>query len=296
MKRKICLLTVAFMLLSLFAINFSVAADTIDEFPELIAYEGLPVIKGELGVTTTVFVDPADFEGEGPFDFFGVSVSEIELLHSSKDSDFYIYFIILTPETDTVEAYKTLSEAEEIRYVDFNSISFPSEFQHDFPEDSPYIGRDIEELNRVIWFVPDEVTVYLKYELDMTEFEGESEHYLFGVNIQEINKIDSEDEGVYGYNIRLRNQRTIKPQEIRVLECNENVVSVDYKSTYGNGDINADGKVDSYDYILAKRMHFETYRPPHHELGYADVNRDSYVNVYDYILLKRVHFGTYTIG
>ena len=42
-------------------------------------------------------------------------------------------------------------------------------------------------------------------------------------------------------------------------------------------------------------MHFETYRATSEELGYADVNMDGFVDVYDYLLIARHYFGTYVI-
>ena len=63
----------------------------------------------------------------------------------------------------------------------------------------------------------------------------------------------------------------------------------------GNGDVNNDGKVDQYDYILVKRYHFNTVSLTDTQQACADVNGDGDVNQYDYILIKRHHFGTYTI-
>lgn len=62
------------------------------------------------------------------------------------------------------------------------------------------------------------------------------------------------------------------------------------------GDINNDTRVDQYDYILAKRIHFETYTPTAEEKVRGDVKKDGKNDQYDYILIKRAHFGTYTIG
>lgn len=62
------------------------------------------------------------------------------------------------------------------------------------------------------------------------------------------------------------------------------------------GDINNDTKVDQYDYILAKRIHFETYTPTAAEKSRGDVHKDGKNDQYDYLLIKRAHFGTYVIG
>ena len=62
------------------------------------------------------------------------------------------------------------------------------------------------------------------------------------------------------------------------------------------GDVNADGSVDQYDYILVKRHYFETRMLTDAEFVRGDVNRDNKVDQYDYILIARHYFGTYVIG
>ena len=65
---------------------------------------------------------------------------------------------------------------------------------------------------------------------------------------------------------------------------------------YTLGDVNADGAVNQYDYILVKRHYFGTRILTDSELLPADVNKDSKVDQYDYILICRHYFGTYVIG
>ncbi len=62
------------------------------------------------------------------------------------------------------------------------------------------------------------------------------------------------------------------------------------------GDVNKDGLIDQYDYILVKRHYFETRYLTDDELLRADINRDEIIDQFDYILIKRIYFGTYTIG
>ena len=62
------------------------------------------------------------------------------------------------------------------------------------------------------------------------------------------------------------------------------------------GDVNNDGSVDQYDYILVKRHYFETRYLTDDEMVRGDVNKDNVVNQYDYILICRHYFGTYKIG
>ena len=64
----------------------------------------------------------------------------------------------------------------------------------------------------------------------------------------------------------------------------------------GSGDVNADGAIDQYDYILVKRHYFETRILTGDEKTRADVNGDGTVNQYDYILICRHYFGTYVLG
>ncbi len=61
------------------------------------------------------------------------------------------------------------------------------------------------------------------------------------------------------------------------------------------GDVNNDGIVNQYDYILIKRHYFETRILNDDEMVRADVNRDNKVDQYDYILVARHYFGTYEI-
>lgn len=297
MRRKLCLVLTLCLLFS----AFSLCANAYYHEEEYEAYEGWSFVKGEITIVTTEKLDMTAFEGEGPFDFFGISIVEIEDFYARYEdiinTDKGGYIIKVAPEVDTVEALQQLSEAEGIERAFFDYWVKPdNDYDQYHPKHSPFAGKTPEELEANHFFAPDELTVYLNYELDLTEFEGEGKHYLYGVCIDTVTNVDSEEDGVYGYYIKFGEQYMYNSEAIWVLMCNEDVVSVDYKSTYGNGDINADGEVDSYDYSLAKRMHFETYMPYYDELGYADVNRDSYVDVYDYILLKRVHFGTYTVG
>ncbi|MBQ8896464.1 MAG: discoidin domain-containing protein [Clostridia bacterium] len=65
---------------------------------------------------------------------------------------------------------------------------------------------------------------------------------------------------------------------------------------YTLGDVNDDGKIDQYDYILVKRHYFETRILSEDEALRADVNKDNKVDQYDYILIARHYFGTFVIG
>ncbi len=62
------------------------------------------------------------------------------------------------------------------------------------------------------------------------------------------------------------------------------------------GDVNNDGVINQYDYILIKRHHFSTRTLTEAESVRADVNKDGIVNQYDYLLVARHYFGTYVIA
>ena len=68
------------------------------------------------------------------------------------------------------------------------------------------------------------------------------------------------------------------------------------KPTFALGDINCDGDIDQYDYLLVKRHYFSTRLLTIDEQARADVNKDGAIDQYDYILLKRNYFGTYVIN
>lgn len=61
------------------------------------------------------------------------------------------------------------------------------------------------------------------------------------------------------------------------------------------GDVDGDGNIGIYDYILASRSYFGTITLEEKAFLRADVNQSGNVDQYDYILIKRHHFGTYFI-
>ena len=61
------------------------------------------------------------------------------------------------------------------------------------------------------------------------------------------------------------------------------------------GDVDGDGALMSYDYILIKRHFMGTYTLTGQYLEAALLSGREYVNVADYVLIKRAHFGTYVI-
>ena len=80
------------------------------------------------------------------------------------------------------------------------------------------------------------------------------------------------------------------------LESEKVVIGSDGATSNALGDVNNDGKIDQYDYILVKRHYFGTRYLTDDEMIRGDVNRDGKVDQYDYILICRHYFGTYEIG
>ncbi len=58
------------------------------------------------------------------------------------------------------------------------------------------------------------------------------------------------------------------------------------------GDVNGDGVIDQYDYILVKRHYLETYELTGDCLKAACIQNGETVEVYDYIYVKRIYFET----
>lgn len=115
-----------------------------------------------------------------------------------------------------------------------------------------------------------------------------------------------EDEAsVYGRYVQFRfvgNTNWIMIAEVEAYEGEENTENppvVDPDPTpdpdpvYPIGDVNADTKVDSIDYLLVKRSCFNTYTLSSDEYARANVDKNDKIDSLDYILIKRIVFGTY---
>ena len=88
-------------------------------------------------------------------------------------------------------------------------------------------------------------------------------------------------------------------QERRCTKCEKLLETIPAPGTEPEialGDVNADGAIDQFDYILVKRHYFETRLLTDDELPRADVNQDGAIDQFDYILIKRHYFGTFVIG
>ncbi len=62
------------------------------------------------------------------------------------------------------------------------------------------------------------------------------------------------------------------------------------------GDVNGNGEIEMYDYILVKRQIMNTIELTEEQMAVADVNGNGEIEMYDYILIKRHIMGTFVIG
>ena len=69
----------------------------------------------------------------------------------------------------------------------------------------------------------------------------------------------------------------------------------DSNLVYFYGDLNANGEIDKFDYIIIKRSCMNTLSLTDEQILRGDVNNDGKIDKFDYILVKRHIMGTYTI-
>jgi hypothetical protein len=89
-------------------------------------------------------------------------------------------------------------------------------------------------------------------------------------------------------------------EELRCTECNTLLDTRDIEALKPEvqqtlGDINGNGTIEKYDYILVKRVVMSTIDISDAMLAFADVNKNGKVEKYDYILVKRHVMGTFVI-
>ncbi|MBO5914735.1 MAG: dockerin type I repeat-containing protein [Clostridia bacterium] len=286
MKKLLSLFLAACFVLSSFVLFASA------EEEEYEAIDGVPMMKGEILVYTHEKLDVSEYEGEAAIDFLGVPIIRLAVIGLDE---YIFYHIKCSPEIETQEALKILGENELVKETIINYISglgLPPERY--LPKESYFIGKTAEELMNDAVCYSAKVTVYAECELTLTENEKTGSKYLYGVPVESLERIENLEGYVYRV-VLLKDNDFGYDFWAKVLRDHANVTEVATKSLYGCGDIDLNGITDQYDYILVKRMHFETYRATSEELGYADVNMDGFVDVYDYLLIARHYFGTYVI-
>lgn len=67
-----------------------------------------------------------------------------------------------------------------------------------------------------------------------------------------------------------------------------------YNTAFIEGDINGDGSLDAWDYLLLKRACLKTFYLYDREIGRADMNRNGVIDPQDYVIIKRMVLGTYS--
>ena len=76
-------------------------------------------------------------------------------------------------------------------------------------------------------------------------------------------------------------------KELHCAVCGE-LLDSEVASEYETGDVNGDGKINMFDYMLVKSIYFSKYTPNASEFERADINADGKVNMFDYVLVKNV--------
>ncbi len=76
----------------------------------------------------------------------------------------------------------------------------------------------------------------------------------------------------------------------------ENTLTLQKQVFNATGDVNGDGDVDKFDYVLVKRSIVGNVELGDLESFATDVNKNGEADKYDYILIKRSILGTYEIG
>ena len=270
---------------------------------DVVVIDGVPCVKDEVVLSTNVFYDPDDYTNAEGTEFLGIRIVKLKALFPCKTDeelkawqekmgDLYPYCVKTDGKISLKDAIKALSEQKTVLAADVNAIIEPEDSETYIASESPINESNVDEIKLRDSFVSSVFELTFEEELDVSQFDGEEKGYLFGVGIEQIEKTDSESGFSYTVTVDGKIANAIVK---RVFEGADGVLSVTAFTTYGNGDVNNDGTVDSFDYILVKRLCQATYRGFLSQLGKADVNADGTVDKYDYILVKRHVLGTYEI-
>jgi hypothetical protein len=270
---------------------------------DVVVIDGVPCVKDEVVLSTNVFYDPDDYTNAEGTEFLGIRIVKLKALFPCKTDeelkawqekvgDLYLYCVKTDGKIPLKDAIKLLSEQETVLAAELNVVVYPEDSETYIASESPINESNVDEIKLRDSFVSSVFELTFEEELDVSQFGGEEKGYLFGVGVEQIEKNDSESGFSYTVTVDGKVANAIVK---RVFEGADGVLSVTAFTTYGNGDVNNDGTVDSFDYILVKRLCQATYRGFLSQLGKADVNADGTVDKYDYILVKRHVLGTYEI-
>jgi hypothetical protein len=267
---------------------------------DVVVIDGVPCVKDEVFLSTNVFYDPDDYTNAEGTEFLGIRIVKLKALFPCKTDeelkawqekvgDLYLYCVKTDGKIPLKDAIKLLSEQETVLAAELNVVVYPEDSETYIASESPINESNVDEIKLRDSFVSSVFELTFEEELDVSQFGGEEKGYLFGVGVEKIDPI-------IGFSYLVTVDGKIANAIVkRVFEGADGVLSVAAFTTYGNGDVNGDGKVNSFDYILVKRLCQATYRGFLSQLGKADVNLDGTVDKYDYILVKRHVLGTYTI-
>ncbi len=82
--------------------------------------------------------------------------------------------------------------------------------------------------------------------------------------------------------------------EVEVALADTDAVVTETPEPPETGDLNGNGQIDAFDYVLQKRLYFGTYAIDNSDI--ADINGNGQLDAFDYVLLKRAYFGTFSIA
>ena len=294
--RKLCFVLVICILASCL-VMFAGAEEDFD----VVVIDGVPCVKDEVVLSTNVFYDPDDYTNAEGTEFLGIRIVKLKALFPCKTDeelkawqekmgDLYPYCVKTDGKSSLKDAIKALSEQKTVLAADVNAIiDLEDEFYTYTASESPINESNVDEIKLRDSFVSSVFELTFEEELDVSQFDGEEKGYLFGVGVEKIDPVIG-----FSYLVTVDGGFS-NPLTKKIFEGADGVLSVAAFTTYGNGDVNGDGKVNSFDYILVKRLCQATYRGFLSQLGKADVNLDGTVDKFDYILVKRHVLGTYEI-
>ncbi len=79
-------------------------------------------------------------------------------------------------------------------------------------------------------------------------------------------------------------------QVLKCTVCGETLDTKSAEDDFIAGDVNGDGKVNMFDYMLIKSIYLDKYTPSEDEFKRADYNGDGKINMLDYLAVKSICF------
>ncbi len=149
--------------------------------------------------------------------------------------------------------------------------------------------------------VPDSENSYILIEAN----QNYGTPYSFSATLTEGMLVASFHTDDFGSGLARRNLARSIPVGTRLSLHGVDVVTGEYTSLYAMlyipqtstfGDVDGNGDIDQFDYLLVKRAYFDTYALTDEQQARADVDSNGQVDQLDYLYIKRYYFGTYVIG